>query len=339
MKLKFLLSLILIVSLPAAFCMCGNDSNSTEYEFPDPTPPQPETGYPTGLTVTEFTDDLSGGAQCLGFVAVADLKKNSKLRFNAVHLPTAKKPTVIHADFSSAGKGTPYVTINAGYWWSGSSLSLLVSDGVVKSIENQVVTRDGQTVYPVRSSFGQMSSGSFETRWIYCVLDDGNKPYSFPSALGNDERTKTYMSAPPTSKTSGAAHWTPTEAVGGGPMLVKDGANVAVDNYWKEVFDGGGIAGTSRQPRTAIGATADGKIILLVCDGRNMRGSAGFTLDELAAKMIALGAVNAINLDGGGSSTIVGHEGTVLNRPSDTGTTGTTIVERAISTAVVISLK
>ena len=106
-------------------------------------------------------------------------------------------------------------------------------------------------------------------------------------------------------------------------------------SYWKEVFDGGGIAGTSRQPRTAIGATADGKLILLVCDGRNMRGSAGFTLAELADKLIALGAVDAVNLDGGGSSTMV-SDGKVLNRPSDTGS-AEVIVERKISTAVVIS--
>ena len=90
------------------------------------------------------------------------------------------------------------------------------------------------------------------------------------------------------------------------------------------------------EPRTAIGATADGKLILLVCDGRNMRGSAGFTLAELADKLIALGAVDAVNLDGGGSSTMVGSDGKVLNRPSDTGS-AEVIVERKISTAVVIS--
>ena len=339
MKLKFFCIVLLAVCVSAACCMCGSDSKTPDYEFPDGPEPEPEPqpgAYPDGLTVTEFTDDLGGGKQCLGFVAVADLKANSKLRFNAVHLPVQKTPTRIHADFASAGRGKAYVTTNAGYWWAGNSLSLLVTDGVVKSIENQTVTRNDQTVYPVRSSFGRMASGSFETHWIYCVTDDGNKPYAFPSALGNDERTNVYMSAPPTSKTAGAALWTPREAVGGGPMLVKDGKNVAEDNYWKEVFDGGGIAGTSRQPRTAVGATADGKLLLLVCDGRNMRGSAGFTLVELADKMIALGAVDAVNLDGGGSSTMVGCDGTVLNRPSDTGS-AETIVERKISTAIVIS--
>ena len=218
MKLKILGFALLAVCVCAVCCMCGSDSKTPDYEFPDGPDPDPQPGdYPAGLTVTEFTDDLGGGKQCLGFVAVADLKANPKLRFNAVHLPQQKTPSRIHAEFASANRGTACVTINAGYWWAGNSLSLLVTGGTVKSIENQTVTRNNQTVYPVRSSFGQMASGGFETHWIYCVLDDGNKPYAFPSALDNDERTNTYMSAPPTSKTPGAALWTPQEAVGGGP--------------------------------------------------------------------------------------------------------------------------
>lgn len=339
MKRKFVFFALLAACVSATCSMCGNDSDTPEYEFPDGPEPEPEPepdAYPHGLTVTEFADDLADGKRCLGFVATADPKANPKLRFNAVHLPVQKTPTRIHADFDSENRGKPCVTTNAGYWWAGNSLSLLVSGGVVESIENQTVTRDGKTVYPVRASFGQMASGEFETHWIYCVSDDGNRPYAFPSPLDNDERTGTYMPAPPTSKTPGAALWTPQEAVGGGPMLVKEGRNVAEECYWREVFDGGGIAGTSRQPRTAVGATADGKLLLLVCDGRGMRGSEGFTLAELADKLIALGAVEAINLDDGGSSTMVGCDGTVLNRPSDTGD-AETIVQRAVSTAIVIS--
>ncbi len=337
--------LILAMCITAGLCSCGcNSSKTPEYTFPsggnkdkdDDKKDDENSDYPKGLSVTEFSDELSNGKKCIGFVAVADMKANPKLRFNAVHLPKQKKPTAIHADFAAEGKGKPYVTINAGYWWAGNSLSLLISGGEVKSIENQVVERNGKTVYPVRSAFGQLDNGDFETQWIYCVLDQGNSPYAFPSALDNDERTNTYMPDPPTSKYPGAKPWTPREAVGGGPMLVKNGKNVAVENYWKEAFDGGGIAGTSRQPRTAIGATEDGKLVLLVCDGRNMRGSAGYTLSELADKLISLGVTNAVNLDGGGSSTIVGFNGEVLNRPSDTGTKEE-IVQRSISTAVVIS--
>ena len=95
MKLKILGFALLAVCVCAVCCMCGSDSKTPDYEFPDgPDPdPDPQPGdYPAGLTVTEFTDDLGGGKQCLGFVAVADLKANPKLRFNAVHLPQQKTP-------------------------------------------------------------------------------------------------------------------------------------------------------------------------------------------------------------------------------------------------------
>ena len=128
--------------------------------------------------------------------------------------------------------------------------------------------------------------------------------------------------------------------LGGGPMLVHGGRNVAEENYWKEIFDCGGLQGLARHPRTAIGATEDGKLVIVVCDGRNKRGSAGMTLPELADKMISLGCVEAINLDGGGSSTFVGREGRVLNMPSDTpGTTAQDVAlrERSVPTAVIIA--
>lgn len=341
-RFRLLIYLFSLMTISVSFPMCSGD-DAPEYTFPegDDKPEPPISKYPTGVSVVEFTDNLGADKKCIGFVATIDLKANSKLRFNTVLNDVSKVPSKMHADFKSAGKGTPIVTINGGYAWAGQSLSLLIVDGKVKSIENQTVSRkdadnNSVNVYAVRSSFGQTAASGFETKWIYCVLDDGNKPYAFPSPLDNDEKTKTYMAAPPTSQTAGATLWTPQQAIGGGPMLVQNSANVADVNYWKEVFDGGGIAGLSRQPRTAIGATADGKIIMLVCDGRGMRGSAGFTLSELADKLISLGVVNAINLDGGGSSAIIGIDGVVLNRPSETGDSEA-IVERAVSTGVVIS--
>lgn len=286
--------------------------------------------YPVGLTVDTTILNLGNNTSAFIVKATVDFSKNENLKFNPIHSTSAKKPSAHLANFTNTNQ-KPYLAINGGYFWQGVSLSLLVSNETVKSIENQSVTRDGKTVYPVRSAFGQMGNNSFETTWIYCVTDDGNKPYSFSSALGNDERTKTYMTSPPTSKTSGAKKWLPINAIGGGPMLIKDSVNVAVENYWKEVFDGGGIAGTSRQPRTAIGVTGKMELILVVVDGRNSNGSAGLTLSELANYMLSTGVKNAINLDGGGSSVMVNTDG-LLTKPSDSGN-----IERSVPTAIIIS--
>jgi large repetitive protein len=97
------------------------------------------------------------------------------------------------------------------------------------------------------------------------------------------------------------------ELVGGGTHLMRDGRSLAP-------FTGG--ADTVRHPRTAVGTTPDGRMLLVVVDGRQGKYSAGMTLAELTALMTRLGAVNALNLDGGGSSAMVVN-GRVVNRPSD----------------------
>lgn len=101
-------------------------------------------------------------------------------------------------------------------------------------------------------------------------------------------------------------------AVGGNYILVWEGQiqepNL-VDATW-----------TTAHPRTLAGKTADGTILLVVIDGRQPELSNGATLVECAQLMHSLGAVTAINHDGGGSSTMLIREGEdfrVMNSPSD----------------------
>ena len=103
------------------------------------------------------------------------------------------------------------------------------------------------------------------------------------------------------------------EAVGGSIWLVKNGeiAVAASTNYYN-----------NRASRTCVGITADGKVVLMVLDGRQEPFSAGGSAQEIAQIMFDAGCVQAINLDGGGSSTFVAkQEGSdepiVVNRPSD----------------------
>lgn len=291
----------------------------------------PEANYPKKLNFEAFTRNFADGGVAKGYIAVADLKANSKLRFAPTHLDPAKTPTAAFAEFAGFGKGVPYVATNGGYFWDGASLSLCVSDGEVKSIATELAcpTVNGEQIvaYPVRAALGQMADGSFEATWVYCI---DNKPYSFPSPLDNNELTETYMAAPPTASTAGAMLWEPQQAIGGGPMLVFKKKNVAMDYYYREIMHTGGTAGTSRQPRTAIGGTKDGKVMLVVCDGRGQNGSNGMTLSELADLFVEAGMDYAINLDGGGSSAIVGYDGQVCNAPSDGS-------QRSVPTVVVLS--
>jgi len=72
----------------------------------------------------------------------------------------------------------------------------------------------------------------------------------------------------------------------------------------------------ARHPRSAIGIKANGKVILLTVDGRQ-ENSAGLSLHELTKIMRWLGCVSAINLDGGGSTTLWTEKMGVINYPSD----------------------
>jgi Phosphodiester glycosidase/FlgD Ig-like domain len=105
----------------------------------------------------------------------------------------------------------------------------------------------------------------------------------------------------------------PTDAadgIGGGPLLVRDGNPVQQAD---EQFSLSHL--NIRHPRTAVGQLGDGRLMFLVADGRSSA-SGGLTMWQLAQQMARLGAVTAMSLDGGGSSTI-SFDGRVLNRPSD----------------------
>ena len=114
-----------------------------------------------------------------------------------------------------------------------------------------------------------------------------------------------------------------SDAIGGGPVLVRDGVPVYRSN---EGFTTSQLA--PRGPRTAVGQRPDGSIVLLTTDGRQPGLSVGMTNFELAQTLVRYGAVRGMALDGGGSSTLA-FEGTVLNSPSDGR-------ERAVSTALML---
>ncbi len=99
--------------------------------------------------------------------------------------------------------------------------------------------------------------------------------------------------------------------ISGGPYLVKDGA-VFVDMTAEKLASIGG-----RNPRSAIGYTADNNFVLVAVDGRE-GSSIGMTLMELAYFMKSIGCTNAMNLDGGGS-TVMYVKGRVVNNPAQNG--------------------
>jgi len=108
-----------------------------------------------------------------------------------------------------------------------------------------------------------------------------------------------------------APFWTDVaDAIGGGPVLVRGGRPV-----WQADEDFSWYQLAPRHPRTAVGQLSNGRVILVVVDGRSAI-SAGLRTWQLAQELVRLGAVKAMGLDGGGSSTMA-FDGRVLNSPSD----------------------
>lgn len=111
------------------------------------------------------------------------------------------------------------------------------------------------------------------------------------------------------------------EMIAGDPQLLRAGQSLAPF---------AGTVAAERHPRTVVGVTSDRKVLLVTVDGRQTGFSAGMTLPELTALMTRLGATEALNLDGGGSTTMV-IAGRYVNRPSDA--TG----ERPVSNALAVT--
>jgi hypothetical protein len=108
------------------------------------------------------------------------------------------------------------------------------------------------------------------------------------------------------------------DLVQAGPLLVVDGTIVfdAADD--REGFSAGAGQFDSditdgRYPRAALGVSSE-SLVAFACDGRRSNVDGGLSMLELAEAMVELGAESAINLDGGGSTTLV-HRGHLLNRP------------------------
>lgn len=200
------------------------------------------------------------------------------------------------------------VAVNGGYFTMDQTparhVGLLLADGVTWRPATVSVRRDTLSFEIARGAIGFTADDEIEFTWA--TSRDGVHyawPEPPPHRPGQPAPALRYEDAGP---------WEVRDAIGAGPMLVVDGeVHVTSD---QEVFFGTTIPFV--HPRTAAGRTADGALILMVVDGRQPV-SRGVSLRELARLMLDVGAVDAVNLDGGGSSALVVN-GVLLNRPQGT---------------------
>lgn len=260
------------------------------------------------------TSSMLNGRVFNAWYAVADLSTGN-VELRSIISPSAKKLSAFAADFGTDA----LVCVNGGYFTANSPLSYSTDKGVNASINISSLTR-GDKTYPVtRGVIGVDKNQNPECGWSYRV---NGVNWLYPSPVKHIEGDEP-LAAPTTTLPANGKEWKEYCAVGGAPLLVKDGViqfdyqknsnNKYISNY--ELLQSDIFGEGLKQPRTAIGYTPDKKMILFVCDGRSVS-STGATLDEVARIMMDLDCTDVLNLDGGGSSEMIAN-GSILNTPSD----------------------
>ena len=185
--------------------------------------------------------------------------------------------------------------VNGGYFGGLTSYSAVVYPGQVVAQNVSTVSRPSGTYTVTRSFLGMNSARHVAVDWIFHFGPTVADIYRFAAPTPNTQTTP----APPPVKSGGTPYDSLLAGIGGGPRLIKQGA--VHYTYDEEVFFGSGISGDLDNPRTAVGVTQDAHVIMIVVDGRQAA-SEGVTLPELTEIMLNLGCVEAMNLDGGGST-------------------------------------
>lgn len=283
------------------------------------------TAFPAGIQV--YTFDSVHNGKTVKAVCLAYDSKNANFEFKPVQSATAKTPTSFYNDET----GIVYGCINGGYFGSNQSFSLVKYNNVVSSPNIKAVTRvfngTNTSYYPTRAAFGISNTGSPTIGWIYNVGSGNDLIYSYPAPSPNVDG-QAPQAQPTASFPTGGSIWNTVSAIGGSPMLVKD--NTINISDAAELIS---INNTTSRPRSAIGYTANGIVLILAVEGDNPPTYTGINLADLASFIKNLGATNAINLDGGGSTSLV-IGGVKAVRPGDAGG-----VERPVVSAVLIKRK
>lgn len=198
----------------------------------------------------------------------------------------------------------PLLVVNCTYFsfTTNENYSVVVRDGKMVAWNISALRGVGPDsllyYYPTRSAIGIDRKRRADVAWLF--TDTSRRwPYAFEDrpviAKGADSVPSIYSLNDIEWK-----WWKMRTAVGGGPVLIHDG-KISITDREEQLFPGENREG-DHEPRTAMGYTRDGRLIVLVVQGRTPGTAAGITLAEEAQILHDLGCYEALNLDGGGSS-------------------------------------
>lgn len=326
---KFFYIICSAFALCAVSCGCSRQSDDIPADWPwtdpdaDDKPWVEVEGTPYGalpdyIKIYRSPETLKG-KKALAYIATADL---SKAQFHVWGLndpeldgsdDALRTPTQVYN-----AQGSPVLVMNGGFFYTDSGVnypaSLAVENGTLLSPNINYASEDWVTLYyPTKAAFIQHKDGKTEACWTYFVSAEEHYMYPVPAENSYGSSPKATPSA---SFPEGASAFEAKTAIGAGPVLIKNGE---IKNTWRyECLPGDyDVNCANPDPRTAIGVTADNRLVLFVCEGRDMtEGVKGYSTEDVAKILLEFGCTEAINLDGGGSSCLLVN-GLETIQPSD----------------------
>ncbi|TDO95125.1 stage II sporulation protein [Halanaerobium saccharolyticum] len=224
-----------------------------------------------------------------GEFKVAELARSFNI--NGVNRPVGAEETVVFNSYF----GARMPALKKGYY------DIVVRSGEILGVETEAGVKT-----PIPPDGYLIRVGSKESELINVIPELKGKTAELKHNFSPDLEAKNIV-----------------HAVGGGPRLLADGEIKITgkeEKFQPDILNG-------RAPRTALGLTADNHLLMLTIDGRQADFSIGMTLQETAELLKNLGAVEAMNLDGGASARMV-IRGFTMNSPS---------AERLISNGVIVN--
>lgn len=271
---------------------------------------------PPSVKVWMTTDSLEGKPN-IAYAVVANLK-DKNLQFTS---DTTYKRRLTPFGFYEKNS-QPLIVVNTTFFSFGThqNLNVVIKGGEMVAYNIHSLPGKGKDTFtyrhPLGSAIGINRKREADVAWLFT---DSNS--ALPLALQAPVPPKK-DSLPIFGKASFMSmlqnpgevkEWKMESAVGGGPVLLQQG-EVRITNNEELKFAGKAI--NDRHPRTAMGYTAQDELVILVVEGRNPGKAEGVTLPQEAMLLKSLGCVEALNLDGGGSSCLL-INGKNTIRPSD----------------------
>jgi exopolysaccharide biosynthesis protein len=208
----------------------------------------------------------------------------------------------------------PLLVVNGTFFsfQSNQNLNVVIKKGKLLSYNMHTIPGKGNDTgtyrHPLSGAIGITKKRRADVAWLY-TDSFSKKPYATPYAINAIKDTQqafrkstilhTIAAHPKAGLNNQLSKWKMQTAIGGGPVLVQQG-EIKITNNEELKFIG--KARYDKHPRTAMGYTQDGRLIVLVVQGRFPGLAEGVNLEQQAALLKDLGCWEALNLDGGGSS-------------------------------------